>query len=346
MDIVSFADSPLVAMASPATNPFGPRRYAAYNDWVHGQYGGRVQKVSVAAGFTCPNRDGTLGTGGCTFCNNAGFTPAYLDKRESIADQIDRGLGFLRQRYPTTRRYIAYFQAYTNTYGEFARLRAVYEEALRHPEIDGLAIGTRPDCLPDEVLDYLADLARDKFIELELGVESTCDEALRKVNRGHDFQASAEAVERAAARGLFVTAHLMFGLPGESREQMLTGATRLSALPIKALKLHQLQLVRGTPLAREWQADSSCLSLFDEHEYLELLADFVERLSPRILLQRLGSEVPPQLKLAPRWEIRLSELSPRLSALLEQRGAWQGYRYVDDPGDTPRLMAPQIVPVL
>jgi len=341
MDIVSFADSPLVAMASPATNPFGPRRYAAYNDWVHRQYGGRVQKVSVAAGFTCPNRDGTLGTGGCTFCNNAGFTPAYLDKRESIADQIDRGLGFLRQRYPTTRRYIAYFQTYTNTYGEFERLRAVYEEALRHPEIDGLAIGTRPDCLPDEVLDYLAELARDKIVELELGVESTCNEALHRVNRGHDFQASVDAIERAAARGLFVTAHLMFGLPGESREQMLAGAARLSALPINALKLHQLQLVRGTALAREWQLDPSRVQLFEDQKYLELLADFVERLSPHILLQRLGSEVPPQLKLAPQWEMRLSELSPRLSALLDRRGSWQGCRYVQaacaDPRQRSRL---------
>ncbi|WP_341674791.1 TIGR01212 family radical SAM protein [Niveibacterium sp. SC-1] len=325
MDLVLSPDHLSAPAANPA-NPFGKRRYAAYNDWVQREYGGRVQKVSVAAGFTCPNRDGALGTGGCSFCNNAGFTPGYLDARESIGQQLDRGLLFLRRRYPSTRHHIAYFQAYTNTYGEFERLRAVYEEALRHPDIDGLAIGTRPDCLPDEVLDYLAELARDKIVELELGVESTCDEALRRVNRGHDFKASVDAIERAAARGLFVTAHLMFGLPGESREQMLAGAARLSALPIKALKLHQLQLVRGTPLAREWRADPSCLELFDEGDYLELLADFVERLSPHILLQRLGSEVPPKLKLAPHWQMRLSELSPRLSALLEQRGSWQGCR--------------------
>lgn len=308
-------------------SPFGERRYNAWNDRIKSRFGGRVQKVSVEAGFTCPNRDGTRGEGGCTFCNTAGFTPGYLDRRDAITTQIDTGLGFLRRRYPETRHFIAYFQSYTNTYGEFDRLRASYEEALRHPDISGIAIGTRPDCLPDEVLAYLAELAQQHIIELEIGIESCNDAALRRVNRGHDFAASIEAIRRAAEHGLEVTGHLMFGLPGESRESMLESAHRLSALPLGALKLHQLTLVRGTALAREWQRDPSIVSLLEAEKYIELLADFVERLSPRIALQRLGSEVPPKLKLAPHWNMRLSELAPRLSEELARRGSWQGIRY-------------------
>jgi radical SAM protein (TIGR01212 family) len=322
-----FAACPPVPMSPETVSPFGARRYNAWNDAVKRRYGARVQKVSIDAGFTCPNRDGLLGSGGCTFCNNAGFMPGYLDRRRSIAEQIDAGLDFLRRRYPQTQRFIAYFQGYSNTYGEFARLREHYQEALAQPQISGLAIGTRPDCLPDAVLDYLAQLAREHIVELEIGVESCDDAALARVNRGHDFAASADAIGRAAARGLEVTAHLILGLPGETRASMLAGAGRLSMLPLKALKLHQLQLVRGTALARQWQDDPASVPLLDADAYLELLADFVERLAPRILLQRLGSEVPPALKLAPHWNMRLSELAPRLTSELARRGTWQGCRY-------------------
>ncbi len=308
-------------------SPFGKRRYNAYNDWITRTHGGRVQKVSVSAGFTCPNRDGTVGTGGCTFCNNAGFTPGYLDARADIHAQIDTGIGFLSRRYPNTRRYLAYFQTYSNTYGELERLKACYEAALAHPAISGLAIGTRPDCLSDAVLDYLSELAGRTQIELEIGIESTCDAALTRVNRGHDFACSADAIQRAAARSLFITGHLILGLPGESRDEMLAGAARLSALPLHAIKFHQLQLVRGTALAREWQKTPDAVPLFGEDNYLQLLADFVERLAPRILIQRLGSEVPPRLKLAPHWNLRLSELAPRLEAELSKRNSFHGARY-------------------
>lgn len=323
------------SMSHESPSPFGERRYNAWNDAVKRRHGGRVQKVSVAVDVTCPNRDGLVGRGGCSFCNNAGFTPGYLDRREPIASQIDTGLRFLERRYPDTRRYIAYFQSYSNTYGDFARLRSCYEQALAHPRISGLAIGTRPDCLPDEVLDYLAELARRHIVELEIGVESTDDATLARVNRGHDFAASDAAIRRAAERGLEVTAHLILGLPGESRPSMLAGADRLSVLPIRALKLHQLQLVRGTALARQWAKDPTAVPLLDADAYLELLADFVERLSPAILLQRLGSEVPPALKLAPHWNLRLSELAPRLSAELARRGSWQGSRYQPGRVDIP-----------
>ena len=248
-------------MTPEAISPFGERRYHAWNEHVKTRYGGRVQKVSVVAGFTCPNRDGLVGTGGCTFCNNASFTPGYLNRRQPIAEQIAAGLDFLQWRYPGTQRYIAYFQSYSNTYGEFERLRACYEEALAHPQISGLATGTRPDCLPDKVLDYLAALAREHIIELEIGVESCNDVAL----------------------------------------------------------------------AREWQRDPDAVLLLGEQDCTNLLADFIERLSPNILLQRVGSEVPPAQKLAPLWNLRLSELAPRLTAELARRGSWQGCRY--RPGD-------------
>jgi radical SAM protein (TIGR01212 family) len=315
-------------MHPETTNPFGARRYHAWNDQVKDRHGERVQKVSVIAGFTCPNRDGRVGTGGCTFCNNTGFTPGYLNPSQSITEQIDAGLDFLQRRYPRTQHYIAYFQSYSNTYGELERLRACYQEALAHPQISGLAIGTRPDCLPDEVLDYLARLARDHIIELEIGVESCNDAVLERANRGHDFATSVDAIRRSAARGLEVTAHLLLGLPGESYESMLDGAPLISALPIRALKLHQLQLVRGTALAREWQRNPASVPLPGEQECIELLVDFIERLAPTILLQRVGSEVPPSLKLAPQWNLRLSELAPRITAELARRNSWQGCRYL------------------
>ena len=312
---------------SDAADPFGARRYNAWNEHIKQRYGARVQKVSVEAGFTCPNRDGRVASGGCTFCNNDGFTPLYLERRQSVTQQIDAGLDFLQRRYPGTHRFIAYFQSYSNTYGELERLRALYQEALAHPQISGLAIGTRPDCLAQPVLEYLAELAREHIIELEIGVESCNDAVLSSVNRGHDFAASADAIARAAALGLDVTAHMLLGLPGESRASMLDGARKLSALPIRALKLHQLQLVRGTALARQWQSDPASVPLFDEQECIALLCDFIERLAPHILLQRVGSEVPPSMKLAPVWNVRLSELAPRISAELARRGSWQGSHY-------------------
>lgn len=316
-------------MIAGEVSPFGARRYRAWNEHVKQRYGGRVQKVSIEAGFTCPNRDGLVAVGGCTFCNNDGFTPGYLDRHQTITEQLDAGLDFLRRRYPDTHRYIAYFQSYSNTYGEFERIRACYEEALAHPQISGLSIGTRPDCLPTPVLAYLAQLAQEHIIELEIGVESCNDEVLARANRGHDFAASADAIARSAALGLEVTAHLLLGLPGEPRQSMLDGARHISALPIHALKLHQLQLVRGTALARLWQQDAGSVPLLDEQACIDLLADFIERLSPKILLQRVGSEVPPSMKLAPSWNLRLYELAPRVSAELALRGTWQGCRYLE-----------------
>ncbi|BCL75453.1 TIGR01212 family radical SAM protein [Jeongeupia sp. HS-3] len=306
---------------------FGAHRYFRYHDLLTQRYGGRVQKVSLNAGFTCPNRDGTLGRRGCTFCNNAGFTPAYLQRPLGLTEQLDEGIGRLRRRYPQTRHFFAYFQAYTNTYGELEQLKSQYELALSHPDIDGLVIGTRPDCLPESLLAYLSALAKDFPLEVEIGIESCDDAVLARVNRGHDFATSADAIRRVAAHGLPVTGHLLFGLPGESRADQLQAAALLSALPLASLKLHQLQLIRGTALASQWRRNSAAVPLFSPADYIELVIDFLERLSPDIAIQRIGSEVPARLRLAPAEAMPLSVLQQNVAARMLERETWQGRLY-------------------
>lgn len=306
---------------------FNGRRYYAWNDWARAAQGGRIQKVSLDAGLSCPNRDGSLGRGGCSFCNNRGFTPAYLASTPGVTAQLATGIGFMQRRYPEVTRFLAYFQAYSNTYGDFDRLRALYEEALAHPQVVGLAIGTRPDCLPDAVLDYLAELQQRVIVELEIGIESCDDAVLAACHRGHDFAASVDAIERAAARGLQVTGHLLLGLPGETRETWRAGATALSRLPLAALKFHQLQVVRGTRLAVQWKRAPGSIALLSVDEYLDWVVDALERLPDDIRIQRLGSEVPPALRVSPGWDMRLSDFPARLTARLTERASWQGREY-------------------
>ncbi len=312
-----------MSVSPPWSADFGGRRYHAYNDWVKRAHGGRVQKVSLDAGFTCPNRDGTLGIGGCSFCNNDGFTPSYLREQPGLAEQLATGLEFLRRRYPKTQAFLAYFQSYSNTYGDLEQLRASYQVALAHPDIAGLVIGTRPDCLSDAVLDYLAVLAETHLIELEIGIESCDDAVLAACHRGHDFACTADAIRRAAARGLFVTGHLLLGLPGEDAASRLAGAAQLARLPLDALKFHQLQIVRGTRLANQWRADPASVPLLDPDAYIDAVIDMLERLPPTIKVQRLGSEVPPNLRLSPDWG-RLSVFPALLEARLLARDSWQG----------------------
>ena len=325
------APPPADAAATPPPH-FGGRRYNAYNDWVKRAHGGRLQKVSVDAGFTCPNRDGTLGVGGCTFCNNDGFTPSYLREQRGILAQIDTGVAFMRRRYPDTKAFLAYFQSYSNTYGDLARLRECYETALGHPDIAGLVVGTRPDCLPDDVLDYLAGLARRVPLELEIGIESCDDAVLRECLRGHDFACTRDAVRRAAERGLSVTGHLLLGLPLETHESLIEGARALAALPLDALKFHQLQIIRGTRLANRYRADPAGVPLMNPEAYLDAVIDMLEHLPPHIRIQRLGSEVPPAQRVSPDWGIRLSRFPAMLDARLAERETWQGrlFRPVDD----------------
>jgi radical SAM protein (TIGR01212 family) len=309
---------------SEIPSEFSGRRYHAYNDWVKREHGGRLQKISVDAGFTCPNRDGTLGQGGCSFCNNEGFTPSYLREQPQVPQQLETGLEFVRRRYPHAKRFLAYFQSYSNTYGDLPRLKAAYAEALSHPGIVGLVIGTRPDCLPDEVLDYLAELAQTHIIELEIGIESCSDAVLAECLRGHDFACAQDAIRRAALRGLFVTGHLLIGLPLESADSLLEGARQLALLPLDALKFHQLQIVRHTRLAIQYQRDPASVPLLTPDAYLDQVIDMLEVLPPRFKIQRMGSEVPPPLLLSPDWGMRLSAFAPRFEARLAERDTWQG----------------------
>ncbi|WP_305074825.1 TIGR01212 family radical SAM protein [Propionivibrio sp.] len=313
----------------PADSPdpaelFHGRRYHAYNDWVKREHGGRLQKVSIDAGFTCPNRDGKLGIGGCTFCNNDGFTPSYLREQRDIGRQIETGIAFMRRRYPQTQSFLAYFQSYSNTYGELARLQALYETALAHPDISGLVVGTRPDCLPDDILDYLATLSRHMPVELEIGIESCSDAVLRECLRGHDFACTQDAIRRAAQRGLFITGHLLLGLPLETKESLIAGARALARLPLDAMKFHQLQIIRGTRLANQYRADPASVPLLSPEAYIDAVIDVLEHLPANIKIQRLGSEVPPAQRVSPDWGIRLSRFPEMLEARLQARQTWQG----------------------
>ena len=312
--------------ARPADSPpadFAGRRYHAYNDWVKRHHGGRLQKISIDAGFTCPNRDGSLGVGGCSFCNNDGFTPSYLREQRDIRQQIDTGVTFMRRRYPTTQAFLAYFQSYSNTYGDLAHLKTLYQTALDHPDIAGLVIGTRPDCLPDEILDYLADLARTTPVELEIGIESCDDAVLRECLRGHDFACTVDAIQRAARRGLFITGHLLLGLPLETPQSLIDGARALGDLPLDALKFHQLQIIRGTRLANQYRIDPASVPLCSPEEYLDRVVDMLEYLPPSVKIQRLGSEVPPDLRISPDWGMRLSRFPALLEERLKARQTWQ-----------------------
>ena len=297
--------------------------YYDFPSFMRRRFSCRVQKISVDAGFTCPNRDGTLGTGGCTYCDNRTFNPAYCEARHPVHQQVEEGVAFFAHKYPDMK-YLAYFQAYTNTYGELERLKALYEEALSVPGVVGLVIGTRPDCMPDALLDYLQRLSEQTFVLVEYGVESVNDATLLRVNRGHTFAQSEEAIRRTAARGIPVGAHMILGLPGEDEEEMLRQPELLSALPLDILKLHQLQIIRGTRMAREYADNPSAFHLYDVDEYIGLVVRYVERLRPDIVLERFVSSSPKELLVAPDWGLKNYEYVERLKRRMRELGTWQG----------------------
>jgi radical SAM protein, TIGR01212 family len=277
--------------------------------------GEKVQKITITAGFTCPTRDGSMGKGGCTYCNNKSFSPNYAAKLRPITEQIDKGISFFRKKYPEMK-YLAYFQSYTNTYGEVADCIAKYEEALAHPDVVGLIIGTRPDCMPEPLLEYLSELAKRTFLLIEYGVESTWDKTLERIQRGHTWQESVDTIQRTHEAGILVGAHIILGLPGESREEMIAHAERLSRLPITTLKIHQLQIIRGTIMAGEYLRSPSDFHLFTEEEYIELCVDFVHHLRSDIVLERFVSQSPQELLLAPRWGWKNYEFTAKIRKAL------------------------------
>ena len=297
--------------------------YNEYGPWMAQRMGCKVQKISINAGFTCPNRDGTVGTGGCTYCNNQTFNPAYCETQKGVTQQLEEGKLFFRRKYPTMK-YLAYFQAYTNTYGSLDLLRAKYEEALRVPDVVGLVIGTRPDCMPDPLLDYLEELNRQHTVIVEYGVESIYDRTLQRINRGHTQAQSVDAIRRTAARGIPVGIHVILGLPGESNEMILNEAKVLSGLPITTLKLHQIQLIRGTRMAEEYAECPTDFHLFSVDEYIDLVIEFICLLRPDIVLERFVSQSPASLLATPGWGLKNYEFTEKLRKRMVERNMWQG----------------------
>jgi radical SAM protein (TIGR01212 family) len=306
--------------------PWGDeRRFNSYAAYFRRVFGHRMQKVTINAGFSCPNRDGKISTGGCTFCDNAAFTPSYCDSTKSITQQIDEGIEFHRKRYRTAQQYLAYFQSFSNTYAPMERLRECYDEALAHPDIAGIVVGTRPDCVDEQKLDYFAELSRKKYVTIEYGVESCYDETLRRINRGHDFATAERAIQMTAERGIHCGAHFILGLPGESDEMLIEQVERINALPLTTVKFHQLQLFRGTPLAREWDEHPERFRFWTIEEYLDLFVEILRRLRPDIVVERFAGEAPPRYHHTEGWGlVRNEQLLAMLDKRLEQRGVHQG----------------------
>lgn len=324
------------------------KRYNSFVGYFKRRYGERLQKIVLDAGFTCPNRDGTVGRGGCSYCDNAAFHPSYSTPGKSLHQQLDEGIGFHKVRYRTTEHYLAYFQSFSNTYAPLARLMELYEEALSHPSVVGIVIGTRPDCVDEEKLDYLADLAGGKVLSgwkrtlagepdrtapiviVEYGVESCYDTTLQRINRGHDFETARKAIAMTAGRGLDVGIHYIFGLPGETRQMMLESCSLINSLPIRSIKFHQLQIVKGTRMEKEYAEHPEDFERFRLDEYLDFFADILERLRPDLYIERIAGEVPPRFVSETPWGlIRNAELLHMLDARLDERNTWQGRLFCD-----------------
>lgn len=317
------------------------KRYNTFVGYYRRLYGERLQKLVIDAGFTCPNRDGTVGRGGCSFCDNAAFHPSYSTSGKSIAEQIDEGIEFHQVRYRNTKHYLAYFQSYSNTYAPIPRLRELYLAALTHPKIVGIVIGTRPDCVDEEKLDFLAGLKageglgdwhRDGFehpvVKVEYGIESCYDETLLRVGRGHDVAVAEKAVRMSAERGLEPGAHFILGLPGETREMLLGQCRFISSLPLHSVKFHQLQIVKGTRMEKEFAAVPQDFLRLSLPDYLDMVIDILERLRPDLYIERVAGEVPPRFVNETRWGlIRNFQILHLLDERLSERNTWQGRLY-------------------
>ena len=299
--------------------------YTDFSHFLKHYFSEKVQKISVHAGFTCPNRDGKIGRGGCTYCNNQTFNPEYCATQRSVTEQLEEGKAFFGRKYPEMK-YLAYFQAYTNTYGELEHLKRLYEEALAVKDVVGLVIGTRPDCVPNELLDYFTELQKRHFVLIEYGVETINDATLKRINRGHTFAQAEDAIRRTAERNIPVGAHFILGLPGEPWDEIVAQADRISHLPLNTLKLHQLQIVRGTKMAQEFMSQPEDFRLFTVDEYAALVADFLERLDTRIAVERFTSQSPKELLLAPDWGVKNYQFVELVKKTLRQRESYQGIK--------------------
>lgn len=298
-------------------------RYLNYTQVLKTEFAERVQKISINAGFTCPNRDGSKGHGGCTYCNNQTFSPEYCKPTKTVTQQVKEGVSFFHHKYQS-QHYLAYFQSYTNTYDSIDKLKLIYEDALSYPNVVGLVIGTRPDCINDELLDYFAELSRKYYVMIEYGIESTSNKTLEFINRGHDYECAEKAIWATANRGIKTGAHMILGLPLEDRETILSHADKLSGLPLTALKLHQLQLVKGTVMAQQFVINPEWFHLYTADEYIDLTIDFLERLNPEIAIERFISQSPKDLLIAPDWGLKNFEILSKIEKRLKERDTWQG----------------------
>ena len=302
-------------------NKVNTPHYNDYGTWIRRQFPYRVQKISIDAGFTCPNRDGRISTGGCIYCDNRTFNPSYCQRRHSVTQQLEEGKRFFAHKYPDMK-YLAYFQAFTNTYAPLSQLKALYEEALQVDDIVGIVIGTRPDCVSDELLDYLAELNQRTFVLVEYGIESANNDTLLRINRGHSFEQSQEAIQRTHQRGLLTGAHIILGLPGEDAAESLRQASIISSLPIDILKIHQMQIIRGTRLAEEFAANP--FHIYTVDEYIQLIAEYIQRLRPDLILERFVSQSPKELLIAQHWGLKNYEFTNLLVNYLKQNKIYQG----------------------
>lgn len=302
------------------------KRYLDYSSFIKMKFGERVQKISLDTGFTCPNRDGSKGYGGCTYCNNNTFNPDYCEPQISIKEQLEQGIAFF-SRKGKNNKYLAYFQAYTNTYGDFKQIKQLYEEALSVTKVAGLVIGTRPDCISKEIIDYLDELSKTKFISLEFGVESTNENTLKEVNRCHTFKETKAAYELCKNKGFHLGAHIILGLPNETKSDMLEHAKKLSELPINTLKIHHLQIVKNSVMSKQYKNHSEQFDLFTSDNYIEFVSDFITHLRPDIIIERFISEAPKDLLIAPKWGFKNFEIVTKIDKNLANKSLFQGMNY-------------------
>jgi len=302
------------------------KRYNDYSSFIKLHFGERVQKISLDIGFSCPNRDGSKGFGGCTYCNNDTFNPDYCEPEKSIQQQLEQGIEFFARKGKNNK-YLAYFQAYTNTYSDFESLKKMYDEALSVPKVVGLVIGTRPDCISDEVIDYLSFLSKKYFISLEFGVESTNEKTLLAVNRCHTFEDTKNTFEKCKNKGFHLGAHIILGLPGETKEELLNHASEISKLPIDTLKIHQLQIVKNSIMAVQYKRNPENFNLFTVEKYIEFIAEFITLVRPSIIIERFISETPSDLLIAPKWGLKNFEMVAKIDKYLDLNNLWQGKNY-------------------
>jgi len=304
------------------------RRYNSYTEHIRKIFGGRVQKLSIDAGFSCPNRDGSISTGGCTFCNNDAFNPSYCLPAKSITQQLKEGIEFHKKRYRRSSQYLAYFQAYSNTHASLDVLKACYDEAIAMQDVIGLVIGTRPDCVDAGKLDYIAQLSKKYYVVLEFGIESCSNKTLQAINRGHTFEQAVWALEQCRDRGIKTGAHFVIGLPGESRDEIMAQASTIARLPLNSLKFHQLQILKNTAMEKEFLENPASFNLFSLHEYIDFMISFIEKLPPHFVIERFTAEVPPRFRIAPDWgNLRTDQILQMIEKRLEERNTWQGRSY-------------------